>query len=45
MVRTPLKRIGTRRDIAGAVRYLTSGAAEFVTGQTLAVDGGYPIFG
>ena len=32
-------------DIAGAVLYLTSGAAAFVTGQTLPVDGGYSVMG
>jgi len=43
--RTPLKRFGTPADIAGAVLYLTSGAAAFVTGQTLPVDGGYSVMG
>lgn len=43
--RTPQKRIGTPHDIAGAVLFLTSSAASFVTGQTLPVDGGYSIFG
>jgi 3-oxoacyl-[acyl-carrier protein] reductase len=38
---TPLRRFGTPADLAGAVLYLTSGAAAFVTGQTLPVDGGY----
>lgn len=43
--RTPQKRIGTPQDIAGAVLFLTSSAASFITGQTLPVDGGYSIFG
>jgi 3-oxoacyl-[acyl-carrier protein] reductase len=43
--RTPLKRFGQPADIAGAVLFLTSSAASFVTGQTLPVDGGYSIFG
>jgi 2-hydroxycyclohexanecarboxyl-CoA dehydrogenase len=33
-------RIGTPRDIAAAIAYLTSEDAGFVTGQTLNVDGG-----
>ena len=45
VARTPLARVGTPRDIAGAVLFLTSAAAEFITGQTLAVDGGYSIRG
>jgi len=43
--RTPLKRLGKPADIAGAVLFLTSSAASFVTGQTLPVDGGYSIVG
>lgn len=37
---TPMKRMGRAADIAGAVAYLTSEAAGFVTGQVLAIDGG-----
>jgi 3-oxoacyl-[acyl-carrier protein] reductase len=37
---TPVKRMGSPADIAGAVAYLTSDGAGFVTGQVLAVDGG-----
>jgi NAD(P)-dependent dehydrogenase (short-subunit alcohol dehydrogenase family) len=43
--RTPLARVGTPRDIAGAVLFLTSAAAEYITGQTLPVDGGFSIRG
>jgi len=45
IARTPQKRTGTPHDIAGAVLFLSSSAAGFVTGQTLPVDGGYSIFG
>jgi 3-oxoacyl-[acyl-carrier protein] reductase len=38
--RTPLGRLGTIDDIVGAVRFLMSPAARFITGQTLVVDGG-----
>ena len=37
---TPLGRPGEPEDIAGAVRYLCSDAAAFVTGAVLLVDGG-----
>ncbi len=37
---TPLGRVGTEQDVAETVAYLVSDAAEFITGQTLYVDGG-----
>ncbi len=37
---TPLRRVGTPADIAGPVLFFCSPAANFVTGQTLWVDGG-----
>jgi len=37
----PLRRIGRPEDVAGAVVFLASDAAGFVTGQTLSVSGGY----
>lgn len=36
----PLGRMGVPEDVAGAVAYLLSDAASFVTGQTLTVNGG-----
>ncbi|MEP5569524.1 MAG: SDR family oxidoreductase [Halioglobus sp.] len=39
--RQGLKRVGEAEDIAAAVLFLTSPAASWVTGQTLAVDGGF----
>jgi 3-oxoacyl-[acyl-carrier protein] reductase len=38
--RTALGRLGDAGDVVGAVTFLASPAAGFVTGQTLAVDGG-----
>lgn len=37
----PMDRMGTASEVAGAVVWLCSDAAGFVTGTTLAVDGGY----
>ena len=45
LARTPLGRLGTPEDIAGAALFLSSPAASWITGQTLAVDGGYTISG
>ena len=37
---TPLRRIGTPRDVGKAVVFLASDEADFITGQTIWVDGG-----
>ena len=37
----PLGRVGSPQDVAGAVCFLVSDAAAYVTGQVLAVDGGF----
>jgi NAD(P)-dependent dehydrogenase (short-subunit alcohol dehydrogenase family) len=42
---TPLGRFGRPEEIAEAVLYLASDRARFVTGQTLAADGGWTAFG
>jgi NAD(P)-dependent dehydrogenase (short-subunit alcohol dehydrogenase family) len=41
LVRTPMKRFGKLEELAGAAVYLASDAATFVTGQLIAVDGGF----
>lgn len=40
---TPMGRIGAPEEIAGAVVYLASQMASFVTGVTMPVDGGYVV--
>jgi 3-oxoacyl-[acyl-carrier protein] reductase len=37
---TPLARLGEPEDVAGAVRFLCSDEASFITGEVLLVDGG-----
>ena len=41
----PLGRLGKPEDIAGAVLFLASDDAEFITGQTLSVSGGLTMHG
>ena len=43
--RTPLGRLGEPEDIAGAILFLTSPAASWITGQVLPVDGGFTVSG
>ena len=43
--RTPLQRLGQPEDIAGAVLFASSSAAQWMTGQAIVIDGGYTIFG
>jgi len=43
LANTPLGRFGAPEDIAGAVRFLCSDEASFITGEVLLVDGGLGI--
>jgi NAD(P)-dependent dehydrogenase (short-subunit alcohol dehydrogenase family) len=45
LARTPLGRPGEPEDIANAILFLSSPGAAWITGQTLAVDGGYTVAG
>ncbi len=40
----PLKRLGTESEISGIVTFLLSPAAAFITGVTVPVDGGAPLY-
>jgi len=40
---TPLKRVGQAKDLIGAFVFLASDASDFITGQTICVDGGRTI--
>jgi len=41
LVRTPMKRFGNVEELAGAAIFLASDAASFVSGEIIAVDGGF----
>ena len=41
----PLRRLGTRRDVANVVRFLASPLASYVSGVVLAADGGWSLGG
>jgi NAD(P)-dependent dehydrogenase (short-subunit alcohol dehydrogenase family) len=41
LLRTPMRRFGHPRELVGAAVLLASGAASFITGQSIVVDGGY----
>jgi 3-oxoacyl-[acyl-carrier protein] reductase len=41
--RTPLGRLGNPEDVVGAVEFLLSDQASFITGQVLVIDGGSTI--
>ena len=42
---TPLRRLGEPDDVAGAVVFLCSPAARYITGQNIVIDGGSTIGG
>ena len=44
MARIPMARAATGDDALGVVQYLLSDASRYVTGQHIAVDGGYTVY-
>lgn len=43
--RTPMKRVGESKEVAAAVAFLAMEKAAYITGQNIAVDGGFTING
>jgi tropinone reductase I len=43
--RTPMGRIGKPEEVASLVSFLSSDLASYITGQTIAVDGGMTVYG
>ncbi|MFC2949689.1 SDR family NAD(P)-dependent oxidoreductase [Virgibacillus sediminis] len=41
----PLRKLGSAEDVAGMAMFLLSGSADWVTGQVMAVNGGYSMIG
>jgi gluconate 5-dehydrogenase len=42
--RIPMGRIGRAQEVAGAVVFLASDAASYITGQNIVIDGGYSLW-
>ena len=43
--RTPMKRIGKPEEVASLAAYLCMDKSSYITGQTIAVDGGFSVYG
>jgi Tropinone reductase 1 len=43
--RTPMGRVGEVEEVARTIAFLCMPASSYITGQCLAVDGGFSIFG
>jgi len=41
--KTPLKRLGSVEDLLGAIIFLSSNSSNFITGETIKIDGGYTL--
>lgn len=45
LARTPLGRVGQPGEVARAIAFLCMDASSYITGQTLAIDGGFSVYG
>lgn len=45
IAQTPMRRIGAPEEVAGLATFLCTSAASYITGQCIAVDGGFSAFG
>ncbi len=45
IARTPMRRVGEPEEVAAAVAFLCMPAAAYITGQCIAVDGGFSVYG
>jgi Tropinone reductase 1 len=45
LIRTPMGRVGEPVEVADAVAFLCMPAASYITGQTIAVDVGFTVYG
>lgn len=43
--RTPMNRVGQPEEVARSIAFLCMPAASYITGQTLAIDGGFSVYG
>lgn len=43
--RTPMKRIGEPNEVASVIAFLCMPASSYITGQVIAIDGGFSVYG
>ncbi|HAK75625.1 MAG TPA: tropinone reductase, partial [Runella sp.] len=43
--RTPMQRVGQPEEVANAIVFLCLPAASYISGQIIAVDGGFTVYG